>query len=82
MLVAGPVNSPHKGTKASDAEFDMFSLICAWVNEWINNGEAGDLRRHRAHYGVIVIIAADCLVQCLIWHWTAILHGFHDILLS
>ena len=24
----------------------MFSLICVWINDWANNGEAGDLRRH------------------------------------
>ena len=42
--------------KASDAElfFDLFSLIC-WINGWVNNGEAGDLRRHRAHYDAIVM---------------------------
>ena len=34
----------------------MFSLICAWINVWINNREAGDLRRNRAHYDVIVMI--------------------------
>ena len=33
----------------------MFSLICVWINGWVNNGEAGDLRRHRTHYDVIVI---------------------------
>ena len=33
----------------------MFSLICAWINSWANNREAGDLRRHRAHYDVIVL---------------------------
>ena len=32
------------------------SLICAWINGWVNNREAGDLRRHRAHYDVIVMI--------------------------
>ena len=31
----------------------MFSLICAWINGWVNNGEGGDLRRHRTHYDVI-----------------------------
>ena len=25
----------------------MFSLICAWINRWVNIREAGDLRRHR-----------------------------------
>ena len=39
------------GTKASDAE------ICVWINGWVNNREAGDLRRYRAHYDVIVMIA-------------------------
>ena len=34
----------------------MFSLICAWINGWVNNREACDLRRHRAHYGVTVIL--------------------------
>ena len=33
----------------------MFSLICAWINGWANNGDAGDLRRHRAHHDVIVM---------------------------
>ena len=33
----------------------MFSLICAWLNDWVNNLEAGDLRHHRVHYDVIVM---------------------------
>ena len=33
----------------------MFSLIYAWIKGWVNNREAGDLRRHRAHYEVILI---------------------------
>ena len=33
----------------------MFSLMCTRINGWVNNGEAGDLRRHRAHYDVIVM---------------------------
>ena len=28
----------------------VFSLICAWTSGWWNSREAGDLRRHRAHY--------------------------------
>ena len=32
----------------------VFSLIWAWINGWVNNREAGDLRRQRAHYDVIV----------------------------
>ena len=37
-----PVNSPHKGQWRGAL---MFSLICAWITDWVNNREAGDLRR-------------------------------------
>ena len=47
-----PVNSPHKGQWR---EALMIPLIWAWINDWANNREAGDLRRHRAHYDVIVM---------------------------
>ena len=33
----------------------MFSLICVWIIGWVNNREAGDLRRYRAHYDVSVM---------------------------
>ena len=33
----------------------MFSLICAWTNSWINDQDAGNLRRHRAHNDVTVM---------------------------
>ena len=47
-----PVNSPHKGHWRGSL---MFSLICAWIHGWVNNREAGDSRRHRAHYEVTVM---------------------------
>ena len=28
----------------------MFSVISTWINGWVNHREAGDLKRHRAHY--------------------------------
>ena len=34
----------------------MLSLICARINGWVNNDEAGDLRRNRGHYDVTVMI--------------------------
>ena len=37
--------------------FDVF-FICAWINDWENNRKAGDLRRHLAHYDVIVMITS------------------------
>ena len=47
-----PVDSPHKGQRRGAL---MFSLICAWINSWVNNREAGNLRRHHAHYDVSVM---------------------------
>ena len=44
---------PH--TKASDAELWCFPWSALWTNGWVNNREAGDLRRYRAHYVVIVM---------------------------
>ena len=49
-----PMNSPHKGQWRRAL---MFSLICVWINRRVNNHEAGDLRRYRAHYDVIVMIS-------------------------
>ena len=51
-----PVNSPHKGQWRGAL---MFSLICAWINVWVNYREAGGLRRHRAHYDVTVIYISN-----------------------
>ena len=50
-----PVNSLHKGQWRGAL---MFSLICAWISRWENYGKAGDLRRHRSQYDVIVMIMA------------------------
>ena len=48
-----PVNSQHKGQWRGAL---MLSLICAWINGWVNNGDAADLRRHGVHYDVNVMI--------------------------
>ena len=47
------VNSSHKGQWRGAL---IFSLICAWINGWLNNREADDLRRNHAHYDVIVML--------------------------
>ena len=47
-----PGNSPYKGQWRGAL---MFSLICTWINGWVNNREAGDSGRHCAHYDVIVM---------------------------
>ena len=58
-----PVNSPHKGQRRGTL---MFCLICARIKGWVNNRKAGDLRRHRAHYDVIVT------------HYWLFVNGIHD----
>ena len=42
-------------TKANDAELWCFRWSAPEINGWVNNREAGDLRRHRAHYDVTVM---------------------------
>ena len=57
----------------------MFFYICVWINGWVNNREAGDLRRYRAHYGVTVMckLKSPHLVLLLpvmmLWHRDAFL---------
>ena len=66
-ILRSPVNSPHKGQWRGAL---MFSLIFIWIYGWVNNREAGDLRRHRAHYDVIVM----CWLKTstiLFRHWLA-----------
>ena len=73
-----PVNSPHKCQWCGVL---MFSLICTWINGCINNGEAGDLRRHRAHYDVTVMLSISkpllesmkTSIYVAIWHhWATV----------
>ena len=47
-----PGEFPHKGQWRGAL---MFSLICVWINDWVNNGEAGNFRCYPAHYDVTVM---------------------------
>ena len=47
-----PVNSPKKGQWRGAL---MFLWYAPWINVCVHNREAGDLRRHRARCGVIVM---------------------------
>ena len=53
LIPPSPVNSPHKGQWRGALKF---SMICVWINDWVNNREAGDLIRHRSYYDVIIMI--------------------------
>ena len=59
-----PKNSPHKGQWRGDL---MFSLICVWIHGWVNNREAGDLRRYRAHHDLIVMERGIVLCIAIIY---------------
>ena len=67
-FVRGPVNSAQKCQCRGAL---MFSLICVWINGWVNNPEAGDLRRYRAHYDVTVmrfgLLFYAASVCCMAW---------------
>ena len=62
-----PVNSPHKCRWRGAL---MFSLICAWIDDWVNSREAGDLRRHRVHYEVTVMCYGYIHYQRMVWFGT------------
>ena len=64
VIHRSPVNSQHKRQWRGAL---MFSLICVWINGWVNNRETGDLRRYRAHYDVTVMCHCDCHSNAYPW---------------
>ena len=69
-LCAGnsPVTGEFPSQRSVTRSFDV-SLICGWVN----NREAGDLRRHRAYYDVIVMMKVSKWrgsIHEAVWHRT------------
>ena len=57
-----PVTTPHKDQQRGTL---MFSLIYTWTRGWVSNRDAGDLRRHRAHYDVTVMGKIDRYVTTI-----------------
>ena len=58
-----PVDPPHNGQWRGAL---MLSLIRAWTHGWVNNPDVGDLRNHRAHYDVtlmLFMLASLVLIQ-------------------
>ena len=69
----------------------MFSLICVWINGWVNNREAGDLIRYRGHYDVIVMHlyfrdvlhrVTNIISQSLIWWLISVVDPHFSLELS
>ena len=67
-----PMNSPYKSQWHGAL---MFRLICARIKGWVNNREAGDLRRHRSHYDVISMHNGDFVLPCLSFIFLNLLHS-------
>ena len=68
---------PH--TKASDAELWCFFCICPWINGWVNNCDAGDLKIHRARYDITLSHTPLCISMisgvCVQGMWNAQVKG-------
>ena len=70
-FVRGIHRPPHKGQWRGAL---MFSVdLCAWIKGWVNNGEAGDLRRLCVHYDVTLIkerwICCDYEIRVVLTNW-------------
>ena len=82
-----PVNSPHKHQWRRAL---MFSLICTWINDWVNNGETSDFRCQCAHHDVTVMFCHSRWIWVfLLWsispcksgnrHWALDKHGMFSL---
>ena len=49
-----PVTNEFPSQRLVTRSFGVF-FICAWINCWVHNREAADMRRHRANYDVTVM---------------------------
>ena len=50
-----PVTGEFPSQRPVTRSFDVFLWYAAWINNWVNNREVGDLRQPRAHYDVTVM---------------------------
>ena len=62
--ITGPGEFPAQ--RPVTRSFDVFFDLCL-KNGWVNNCEAGDLRRYRAHYDVIVMSKLVFFVKSTCW---------------
>ena len=83
-LCAGnsPVNGEFPAHKGQWRGALMFSLICAWMNDWVNNREAGDLRRHHAHYDATLMEKGNTLGSIWIGHRSGVTSDWCQIVVN
>ena len=71
--VTGPLCGESTGhrwiplTKANDADVFGVFFDLTWTNGWVNNRDAGDLRRNDAHYDTTVMGSAVSMCVILVW---------------
>ena len=70
--VTGEFHAQRPVTQSLDAFFDLRLNKC-----WVNNRDAGDLRRHRAQYDVIVMGMVSVTSGPL--HWQLDSHGIGPV---
>ena len=61
-LFAGnsPVTGESHAQRPVTWSFDLF-FDRVWLDDWVHNCEAGDLRRHRPHCDVIVMVGQNII---------------------
>ena len=81
----GPLWIPRSGEfptqRPVTRSFDVF-FICVWINGWVNNRKAGDVRRYRAHYGDIVMWQHQAITQTNVVFSLSKLYGIHLLAIS
>ena len=69
LILASPWGEFTEGQRRGALKFH---LICRWTYGWANHWDAGDLRRHRAHYDVTVILGPSWIhVMSSLIGWNA-----------
>ena len=68
-----PVTGEFPNGKASDAKLWGFLWSAPWINGRVNNGETGDMIRHRAHYDVSVMLLTRWVILESMWNHVNIL---------
>ena len=56
-----PVTGEFPARRPVKRSFDIL-FICVWINDWVNNRDAGGLSRHRAHYDVTIVYGILCVL--------------------
>ena len=65
-----PVTGEFPSQRPVTRSFDVIFFIWAWINGWVNNREAGDLRRNRGHYDVPLMIQPVLTAMSAMCWWS------------